>query len=570
MFNTVSYELNRNADFDFHHARYASASTSSDSVVKSALSAIKSYLRCNHNSVKKEIENELRRVIKIDFSEVHSNNKNYSYDSLQAELATLNEKCETRKVKGVYYTPSDIVEFMLSNSLKFFYGKIETDCLNNLSIDALPYERICYDCTFFDPTCGSGVFLLATLEMKFNLLEKNSLTLKNDVVRKVVATLFGNDVNSDSVLITKIRLFLCVLHRCGVDGVTGLAEIFDENFFCNDFVSDNEKCAVRKYDVVIGNPPYVEDSKTQSFHYKRYGNIYANVLSNASRLLKDNGVMGFIIPLSYISTPRMKKIREELFQKLPKQYILNFADRPDCLFVSVHQKLCILLAGKKSDKLELFTSNYQYWYKEERKNLFDAVNVVFNSFFGKEFIPKIGTMLEKKIYEKIIGRKKSLMELFIPHGSVPVYLNMRATYWIKAFSSEHLSAEYKIFHCEDTERAKLSVLLLNSSLFWWYWICVSDCWHITNKELIGFKLPESFDSKRIFKLVDALEKSLETTKIYVGTKQTEYEYKHKLCTREIHEIDDYVSELYNLNSEESSYIKKFAYRYRTGEGGVKS
>ncbi len=134
---------------------------------------------------------------------------------------------------------------------------------------------------------------------------------------------------------------------------------------------------------MIGNPPYVEDYKSQFSHHDKYGNIYANVLSNASRLLKDNGVMSFVIPLSYISTPRMKKIREKLLKNLPKQYILNFADRPDCLFVSVHQKLCILLAGKKSNELELFTSNYQYWYKEERKNLFDSVSMVSNPFFAK-------------------------------------------------------------------------------------------------------------------------------------------------------------------------------------------
>ena len=559
------------APYDVNFAKGKEVFMGSESVLKTALSEIKSYLWSEYDNLSvKKIENELRNITKTDFSEVTGSSQKYSYDSLQKALATLNEKCETRKIKGVYYTPSDIVRFMLSNSLNFFYGKIDNDCLNNSLHSTLPYEKICYDCTFFDPTCGSGVFLLATLEMKFNLLEKKSFTPGNKEIEKVVATLFGNDINIDSVTLTKLRLFLCVLQRCGVESIEGISRIFDRNFFFHDFVNDSEKCAVRKYDVVIGNPPYVEDSKAQFSHHDKYGNIYANVLSNASRLLKDNGVMSFVIPLSYISTPRMKKIREELLKNLPKQYILNFADRPDCLFVSVHQKLCILLAGKKSNELKLFTSNYQYWYKEERKNLFDSVSIVSNPFFCQEFIPKLGTKLEMKIYEKIIGNKKSVRDLFVPYGAVPVYLNMRATYWIKVFLSEHLSSEYKIFRCEDTERAKLSVLLLNSSLFWWYWVCVSDCWHITNKELIGFKLPPSFDTQRVTELVDALEKRLEVTKVYVGTKQTEYEYKHKFCKREIQEIDDYVNQLYKFSPEESYYLKNFAYRYRIGEGGVSS
>ena len=56
-------------------------------------------------------------------------------------------------------------------------------------------------------------------------------------------------------------------------------------------------------------------------------------------------------------------------------------------------------------------------------------------------------------------------------------------------------------------------------------------------------------------------------KLYVGTKQTEYEYKHKECVDTIHQIDDYINALYGLSEEEGLYIKNFAYRYRIG-GGV--
>ena len=108
--------------------------------------------------------------------------------------------------------------------------------------------------------------------------------------------------------------------------------------------------------------------------------------------------------------------------------------------------------------------------------------------------------------------------------------------------------------------------LLNSSLFWWYWICVSDCWHITQKELAGFTVPELGDYTQINKLAEQLESKLEETKEYVGTKQTEYEYKHKKCVKEIHKIDDYINRLYGLSEQQSLYIKDFAFRYRIGGG----
>ena len=92
--------------------------------------------------------------------------------------------------------------------------------------------------------------------------------------------------------------------------------------------------------------------------------------------------------------------------------------------------------------------------------------------------------------------------------------------------------------------------------------------YITRKELIGFKIPKNYDCNMLNKLAIALEQRLEETKVFVGTKQTEYEYKHKNCIEEIHKIDDYINKIYGLNEEESIYVKNIAIKYRTG-GGVK-
>lgn len=61
---------------------------------------------------------------------------------------------------------------------------------------------------------------------------------------------------------------------------------------------------------------------------------------------------------------------------------------------------------------------------------------------------------------------------------------------------------------------------------------------------------------------------LEETKVFVGTKQTDYEYKHRECLAEIHAIDDYINEQFGLTKNESEYIKGYALRYRTS-GGAK-
>jgi hypothetical protein len=96
---------------------------------------------------------------------------------------------------------------------------------------------------------------------------------------------------------------------------------------------------------------------------------------------------------------------------------------------------------------------------------------------------------------------------------------------------------------------------------------MSDCWHITTKELRGFLMPNvekinfNFD-----KLAKKLETKLEKTKKYIGTKQTDYEYKHKLCKDVIDEIDDELTKIYNLTADEVLYIKSYALKYRLGGG----
>lgn len=530
-----------------------------------ALSITNGYLVQNYSkSELKVIREEIENVLDKETDSIDEYSEMYSYEEVQEILSNINEKEDIRKAKGVYYTPVDIVKFILFNSVKMVCGRLKPNNLHVLDLNGIPYSSFCYEKTVYDPTCGAGVFLLAALEMKLDLLDLHHTEVTKGRIQKVVSTLKGNDLNEDSIIITKIRLLLCVLHRHGVSKIKGLSRVMESCFASYDFVSTKPYIS-KKYDIIIGNPPYVEDSKSDSTPTTRYGNIYANVLENAALHLNKGGVMGFVIPLSYVSTPRMKKIRDELFVHTAEQYILSYSDRPDCLFTSVHQKLCVLFGRNTETTQNIYTGNYRYWYKEERGELFTSTEVVKNTFVQDDFIPKLGTRIDSNVYRKLMRHRTELIRL-LENDDVPIYLNMRAAFWIKSFLTQHRGAEYKEFKCQNQEYANFCMCLLNSSLFWWYWICISDCWHITRKELIGFKVPDIENFETTNRLANALEQRLEETKVFVGTKQTDYEYKHKECVNVIHEIDDYINALYGLTDEESIYIKNFSYRYRIGGG----
>lgn len=517
---------------------------------------------------REKIITEINKIANINCNDyLFDSNRSLGYSDLQNILANLNEKEIIRKERGVYYTPSDLVKFIVINSIKSAYGKLKPNNLHVMDLNGVPYKSFCTGKRIFDPTCGAGEFLLAALEIKFDLMDSHRESVGKTTIQTMVSTIYGNDINPDSITITKIRILLCVLKRYGISKIKGIADVINPNFTTIDFITtqNNEDT----YDIIVGNPPYVEDTKSDLEPSIKYGNIYGNVLDNSANILSDKGCIGFVIPLSYVSTLRMKTLRQTLSQLVKEQYILSFSDRPDCLFTSVHQKLCVLF-GKKRNIADsvVYTGNYKYWYNAERNNLFENLQSIKNNYVVEEYIPKLGTTYDVSIYKKIIGFKKSISDLFNGEGN-EIYLNMRAAFWVKAFMEEHTGAEYKVFNCNSDNDKYLAHCLLNSSLFWWYWICVSDCWHITQKELNSFSIPSINDYNQVRILAENLEQKLEITKLYVGTKQTEYEYKHKNCTDEIHAIDDYINNLYGLTEQESLYIKDFAYRYRVG-GGVEN
>lgn len=504
-------------------------------------------------------------------------NKSLDENEFQELLSSLNEKTSTRRKNGVYYTPSDVSAFIIYNSIFQKIYNVNSKAPKVVTKDNFikrcsikKREEICnkiIDITVFDPTCGTGQFLLKALEIKIEALLRLKRQISVDDYLRLLNSIHGNDINIESIEITKIRLFFYILRFLSkTNEYDKLKRILNRNLLNHDFVEFNSENYGR-YDLIIGNPPYVEDRKSGSKPAIKYGNIYANVIQNSIDLLKDDGVLGFIIPLSYISTPRMGKLRAYVEQNTNYQCVFNYADRPDCLFDSVHQKLSILIAQKGMQDHKLFTAGYKYWYKAERDNLFSNAVLQKNQFIKSSFYPKLGNKTDNSIMKKAYtGTNYNLLDMVSSETGQDIFLNMRACFWIKAFSFNPGSKEYKSFKYSD-EIYDFILCLMNSSLFFWYWVAVSDCWHITTKELKHLLvITDGIDVDKYRSLSKRLENKLEKTKKYIGTKQTEYEYKHKLCKDVIDEIDNELAITYNLTDEELNYIKNFSLKYRESRG----
>lgn len=516
------------------------------------------------NSPRSAENNILRLILAYKF-----NSKNF-----QANIEKINEFSDQRKTNGVYYTPSDVTKFMIENLLFLSISPYQqqddiSDISNYIqSCDQITQTKIkekLLKLSVFDPTCGTGAFIYQAFQAKISLLEELQTDINSKDILKIVASLHGNDMDCFSTFIIKIRLLFDCIELLGTKHISKIVEMLDSKYYNEEFVQNYQKID-NKFDLIIGNPPYVERTKLLDKSIAKYGNIYGDVLQNSFELLKPNGLMSMIIPISYVSTLRFSPLRRYFEENSAYQHIYNFSDRPDCLFVGVHQKLCILVTQKSKVKNhKLYTSDYTYWYKSERPNIFKNLSVIENPYVHKDFYPKVSNATEISLYNKIIAQNASIASAIENNlGDTYVYLNMRATFWIKSFIEQpYKMNEYKQFSLNDNT-AHIINIIFNSTLFWWFWIKVSDCWHLTNKELNSFKLPnfEIIDFKKAKKLSTQLNRRLEDTKITVATKQTLYEYKHKECKDEIDQIDDFLAQAYGLTNVELTFIKGYQEQYR--------
>ena len=120
------------------------------------------------------------------------------------------------------------------------------------------------------------------------------------------------------------------------------------------------------FEVIIGNPPYIELKTVKQYRLKGYkcteaGNLYAVMLERSISLCHPRGRSGFIVPVSSVSADRYATLQRELSRQ--SLHYSSFDDRPSRLFDGLqHIRLAIhLLAPKARLSPALFSTGYNKW-----------------------------------------------------------------------------------------------------------------------------------------------------------------------------------------------------------------
>ena len=168
------------------------------------------------------------------------------------------------------------------------------------------------------------------------------------------------------------------------------------------------------FDVIIGNPPYIEYRKVKGFYSvhgstaEPYKNLYAMVWERSIRLTSA-GYIGFIVPAASVCTEGYALLRNLLTAE-GELVVSSYGDNPGNLFKGIpHSRLSIILLNKRAKTRRIFSSKYNRWRPQERDALFQNLAYVDSTKLGSEFsIAKLGHSIELSILEKFLHHTHGL------------------------------------------------------------------------------------------------------------------------------------------------------------------
>ena len=343
----------------------------------------------------------------------------------------------------------------------------------------------------------------------------------------------------------------------------------------------------RGFDVIIGNPPYVEYSKIRKFYTLNNfkcldaGNLYAYVIERTIGISHTGTRNGMIIQMSAFCTPRMLSFQNMYF-KVAKYSALSFYDdRPGKLFDNLqHIRVVIPIMEVGEPSGIVATTGYNKFYSDCRKKLFETISYHCSKSSRKDFsVIKICTQLEESIMDKVWSKSKSIKyyesqiknENYVYYGYGYGYfgkiLNHKSYFWGEQVKE---STGDKYFYLKSEYQNDMFVGLMNSSLFYWFYINYSDGHNFT-KTVIGsmpydYLYDKTFREQVILLMNDMESKKGRKSCTYKTTGKVEYdEYYPKLSKPIIDEIDKVLARHYGFTEEELDFIINYDIKYRMGD-----
>jgi methylase of polypeptide subunit release factors len=349
------------------------------------------------------------------------------------------------------------------------------------------------------------------------------------------------------------------------------------------------------FDVIIGNPPYVEFSRSGVIYRlpamatTGCDNLWAFVVERSINLIRPRGRMSMITPLSLVSADRFGAAYNLLTSTSDCATFLTLSGdaHPSVLFSGVKMSYTIFTYCKASahnPRGQLYFSKLYRWFAAERDTLFSSIEyypAVPQSSVGIPF--KIGSKSAARVIEKISAKRLTVAHLERKTG-VPILYHRIVRHFVKAllvapfFSNERdgvkKSEDYKQIVVEDEAVANLVRSFLVSSTFYVFFIALSDAYHCGRDLVLAFPIGVNALAKSdtaeliadgISHEIDLFKHSVRRRIRYKTTGWIEYDEFYPRESKPILDtIDTVLARHYGFTAEELDFILNYDIKYRLG------
>lgn len=228
------------------------------------------------------------------------------------------ERVSVRKKKGVYYTPTYITNYLATKTVDDYF----LDGAQN----APPF--------IIDFACGSGAFLVAAVDRILHYLKQRDP--KRSWARELIQErhIAGIDFDSKAVELARLRVWQRLLEEPDALPLPSLADVVATG---DGLRQESWGSLTRKYDIVLGNPPFLATGKVEAretletrFETAKGRYDYSSLfVEQGIRVLTPRGRLGMVVPNRLFRNTSGGTLRDFLVRQTQLLTIVDFgATRP--------------------------------------------------------------------------------------------------------------------------------------------------------------------------------------------------------------------------------------------------
>lgn len=264
---------------------------------------------------------DLRRAI--------SNLEGDAFDYAVASIYSLLLSDERRRELGAYFTPPYLVKHLLNRLADHGF-----DCVEHSA---------------HDPAAGGAAFVVPLVRMTASALLKSGVK-RADLRRQLARRLSGTELDSGLARVANALIGRTLNEEFGLKVSKAFSLVRVGN-------SLSKRDAIAN--VVVGNPPYAKIGADRQRQVARAFpdilggqlNLYAMFLRRSMDWVKPGGLVGFVVPTSFLQGPEFETLRIALLERGDLMCV-DLIEKRSGVFLDVVQDACfVVLRRRLNDKL---------------------------------------------------------------------------------------------------------------------------------------------------------------------------------------------------------------------------